>query len=386
MTTMSGEPPVGLIGRQDELEAALKSLVADRTLPLYRMMDYHMGWSETTGEARISAPPLRVHGALTLLACESLGGNFSDALPHASSVEYLYNHILIHDDVRDGNSERDRRASVWWSWGPAQAINTGDGMHALARLALFEARNSGVTSESVADAIRVLDEANLETCEGQYRDITLQERLDVGVVGFPRGQRTKLNSALKERLDVGVDEYLSMCESQTGALLACAVQLGALASGESDDATATVSVSGALNVFGRKLGTAIRVADDCDLFWPNGERDETRQGRLVAKKKSLPVAHVIADGTPTDRRRIGEIYMERVIDPESAKTLVEILDAAGARKFSTDTITRLLDEAESALIGANLSAVAVQKLTEAARYLATPDGLASTDLVTDGGA
>ena len=363
MTTMSGEPPVGLIGRQDELEAALKSLVAERTLPLYRMMDYHMGWSETTGEARISAPPLRVHGALTLLACESLGGNFSDALPHASSVEYLYNHILIHDDVRDGNSERDRRASVWWSWGPAQAINTGDGMHALARLALFEARNSGVTSESVADAIRVLDEANLETCEGQYRDITLQERLDVGV-----------------------DEYLSMCESQTGALLACAVQLGALASGESDDATATVSVSGALNVFGRKLGTAIRVADDCDLFWPNGERDETRQGRLVAKKKSLPVAHVIADGTPTDRRRIGEIYMERVIDPESAKTLVEILDAAGARKFSTDTITRLLDEAESALIGANLSAVAVQKLTEAARYLATPDGLASTDLVTDGGA
>ena len=139
-------------------------------------------------------------------------------------------------------------------------------------------------------------------------------------------------------------------------------------------------------MFGRKLGTAIRVADDCDLFWPDGERDETRQGRLVAKKKSLPVAHVIAEGTPTDRRRIGEIYMERVIDPQAAKTLIEILDDAGARKFSTDTITRLLDEAESALTGANLPAEAVQKLTEAARYLATPDGLASADLVTDGGA
>jgi geranylgeranyl diphosphate synthase type I len=364
MTTMSGEPPVGLIERQDELEDALKSLVAERTLPLYRMMGYHMGWSETTGEARISAPPLRVHGALTLLACESLGGNFADALPHATSVEYLYNHILIHDDIRDGNSERDNRASVWWSWGPAQAINTGDGMHALARLALFEARNSGVTSEAVADAIRVLDEANLDTCEGQYRDITLQERLNVGV-----------------------DEYLSMCESQTGALLAGAVQLGALASGASGESGDSAdSVSKALNVFGRKLGTAIRVADDCDLFWPDGERDETRQGRLVAKKKSLPVAHVIAEGTPTDRRRIGEIYMERVIDPQAAKTLIEILDDAGARKFSTDTITRLLDEAESALTGANLPAEAVQKLTEAARYLATPDGLASADLVTDGGA
>jgi len=358
MTTKSGNPPAGLTERQDELETALKALVSERTLPLYRMMGYHMGWYETTGEPRIGSTGLRVHGALTLMTCSALGGNYTDAVPQACAVEYMYNHILIHDDIRDGNSERDDRASVWWSWGPAQAINTGDGMHALARLSLFEARVKGVPTESIANAIRVLDQANLDTCEGQYRDIALQERLDVGV-----------------------DEYLTMSESQTGALLACAIQLGALASGDVYDCVAE-----GLNTFGRKLGAAIRVAEDCDVFWPVGQRDETRQGRLVAKKKTLPVAYVVESGTPTDRRRVGEIYMERVIDPQAAKTLIEILDDAGARKFSTDTITRLLDEAESALTGANLPAEAVQKLTEAARYLATPDGLASADLVTDGGA
>ncbi|MBT3942045.1 MAG: polyprenyl synthetase family protein, partial [Chloroflexi bacterium] len=250
MTTMSGEAPAGLTDRQDELEAALKALVSERPLPLYRMMGYHMGWVETTGEPRISSPPLRVHGALALLACHTLGGNYSNALPHATAAEYLYNHVLIHDDIRDGNSERDGRASVWWSWGPAQAINTGDGMHALARLSLFEARNNGVSAESVADAIRVLDEANLDTCEGQYRDITLQERLDVSV-----------------------DEYLSMAESQTGALLSGAVRLGALAGGQADE-----GVLKGLDEFGRKLGAAMRVADDCDVFWPDGQRDEARQG------------------------------------------------------------------------------------------------------------
>ncbi len=345
MTTMSGNPPAGLTEHGDELETALKTLVADRPLPLYRMMGYHMGWAETTGEERISAPPLRIHGALVLLACQSLGGNYADALPHACAVEYLYNHILIHDDIRDGNSERDGRASVWWSWGPAQAINTGDGMHALARLALFEARNKGISSESVADAIRVLDEANLDTCEGQYRDITLQERLDVGV-----------------------DEYLSMSESQTGALLACALQLGALAGGETGKA-----MTGGLNEFGRKLGAAIRVADDCDLFWPGGQRDETRQGRLVAKKKTLPVAYVVESGSPMDRRQVGEIYMKRVIDPASVTSLTELLDAAGGREFSSRTISRLLDEALSALEAAHVPPGAIEQLSEAARFLATPD-------------
>ena len=227
MTRRSGSPPAGLTRHQDELEAALKALVADRPLPLYRMMGYHMGWVETTGEERSAPTRLRVHGSLVLTVCRTLGGGYKDALPHASAVEYLYNHLLIHEDIRDGNSERDGMASVWWSWGPAQAINTGDGMHALARLALFEMRSDGVASASISDALRVLDEANLDTCEGQYRDITLQERLDVGV-----------------------DEYLAMSESQTGAVLACALRLGALAAGEASRKLRTnVGRNGFANVY-----------------------------------------------------------------------------------------------------------------------------------------
>lgn len=349
MTGKSENPPAGLTEGQDELEAALKALVADRPLPLYRMMGYHMGWVETTGEERSAPARLRVHGSLVLTACRTLGGDYRGALPHACAVEYLYNHILIHDDIRDGNSERDGRPSVWWSWGPAQAINTGDGMHALARLALFEMRSNGTASESISDALRVLDEANLDTCEGQYRDITLQERLDVGV-----------------------DEYLSMSESHTGALLACALRLGALAASETGDAIAK-----GLDEFGRKLGAAIRVADDCDVFWPDGVRDETRQGRLAAKKKTLPVAYVIESGSPTDRRVVGEIYMERVIDPASAETLTAVLDAAGSRDFSTNTISRLIGEAMSALETAGLPDPAIEELGAVARYLATPSGLAA---------
>ena len=67
--------------------------------------------------------------------------------------------------------------------------------------------------------------------------------------------------------------------------------------------------------------------------------------------------------------------MERVIDPESAKTLTEVLDAAGSREFSAATISRLLDEAVSALESATLPADAIGQLSEAARFLAKPEGL-----------
>jgi hypothetical protein len=67
--------------------------------------------------------------------------------------------------------------------------------------------------------------------------------------------------------------------------------------------------------------------------------------------------------------------MERVIDPESAKNLIDVLDAAGSREFSTGTISRLLDEGISALEMAKLPADAIEQLSEAARFLAKPEGL-----------
>ena len=45
--------------------------------------------------------------------------------------------LQIHDDVQSGSPQRAGRDTVWWKWGPAQAINAGDGMYAMARVALF---------------------------------------------------------------------------------------------------------------------------------------------------------------------------------------------------------------------------------------------------------
>ena len=57
------------------------------------------------------------------------------------------NHILdtafdVHEDVRNGNTERFEKESLWWKYGPAQAINIGDGFQALSRSVLLDIADS----------------------------------------------------------------------------------------------------------------------------------------------------------------------------------------------------------------------------------------------------
>ena len=130
-----------------QVEDALRDAVAGRDLPLYDMMAYHLGWTGDPGEPGPVRPRLRALGALCLLACRAAGGDARLALPAAAAVELVVNFCEIHADVQAGAPVRGVRETVWWKWGPAQAINAGDGMHALARLTLFGLQDAGLSAE-----------------------------------------------------------------------------------------------------------------------------------------------------------------------------------------------------------------------------------------------
>ncbi|MBT4515641.1 MAG: hypothetical protein HOC77_11190 [Chloroflexi bacterium] len=66
-----------------------------------------------------------------------------------------------------------------------------------------------------------------------------------------------------------------------------------------------------------------------------------------------------------------------MIDPSAADSLVEVLDAAGSKEFSASAISRLLHESVSALESAKVPQDAIDSLSEAAMYLATPSGTVS---------
>lgn len=317
------------------VDAELQSIVNERGFPLYDMMGYHMGWRGAHG-ALDDYPQRqeRMHGALTLLACESVGGDINICLPAAAALEMVEKFAQIHDDVQDGNPQRNDRDAVWWVWGPAQAINAGDGMHALGRLALLRLEDRGISDERILKIVRLVDAASLRACEGRFRDLEAQERIDLSV-----------------------SAYMAMAADKSGALAGCALQIGSLVGG-ADDKTAEL-----LAQCGEKLGIALQVRSDLAALWG---RDDTLPPNIpnvevLNKKKLLPVAYALENASISEKRAMGEIYFKRVLEADDAIKLREVVEGLGARDACEKMAQSLLAEALDA-IGDTTASVAGKAL------------------------
>ena len=305
----------------EQLEDRLRTFLGSRELPLYRMMAYQMGWVDQNGEPAMAGEVRheRLHAQLAMSTASALGASPESAIDFALSIELAHHASLVHEDVEDGNTDRAGRPTVWWTWGPAQAINAGDGMQAMARLSLFAILDGSQPRERVSAALEALDDAVLSRCEGEYLDIAYQERLTLST-----------------------EQYLEMAAGRTGSLLGGATMLGAVAAGVVDK-----SVLHAIREFGRKIGAARQVGLDIESLW--GERDVSSQGRLISKKKNLAIVYAIEHGDATLRRKLGELYMQRVLDPGMIGEVAALADSAGGRDFCLKSVTGLIDEAQRAL-------------------------------------
>ena len=302
------------------VEDALKGAVAGRDMPFYEMMTYHMGWTGDPGEPAPGRSGLRTLGTLCLLACRAAGGDARLALPAAASVELVISFCEIHADVQAGAPARGNRDTVWWKWGPAQAINAGDGMHASPGSRCSGCRTSDCRRRPLFRAVQILDEASLRTCEGRFLDLQAQDRLDLGL-----------------------DDYLEMARLKSGSLAACAARLGALA------ASADAQVSDALAAFGESMGVAWQLSEDVRLFWDLSEDGSNPYPEVSNKMKLLPVVYAFANANPNQKRRLGEFYFKRVLEPDDVTRLRDLVDEMAVRQACEDLITRYRGDAAQAL-------------------------------------
>ena len=324
----------------DQIEAELREIIESRPMPLYRMMSYHLGWIDEQGNPLTGGGREGIRSTLCLMACEAAGGDPAKAMPAAAAIELAHNFYLIHDDVQDGNPQRDNRASVWWHWGPAQAINAGDGMHALARLSLFRLKEKGLSDDLIFRGIQFLDEACLKLCEGHYLDISYQESITITV-----------------------NSYFTMIEGKAGALVEGAMKLGALVASQDD------ALIEAMGLCGKKLGMASQVREDILDTWSPTSPDSPPVGKILNKKKTLPVLYAIETGKLSDKRELGEIYFKRVLEPQDVGKMVAVLDRVGAREYCQGVLTQLYQEALESLDSSGLSPEATQGIREAAQYM-----------------
>lgn len=332
------------LDQANALETATRAFIDSRDLALYRMMAFQMGWVDENGDHSVVPTRARLHGQFALAVASAISANDANVtgtvVPYAISLELLHNFALIHEDVEDGNTERNGRPSIWWTWGPAQAINAGDGMHAMARMAIFATTDQGEQAERVTQALRTLDNAAMLYCEGEYADIMMQEQLVLST-----------------------EKYLDMARIRSGSLFGASAQIAAIAVNRPELASLLFNL-------GQIAGTARQVAEDYMLFWGGQQLDPVQQGRLLTKKKNLPVVHTFESATPGAKRRLGEIYAQRVIDPAKLEVMKNLLEESGARDYTVEVLNRLVNDASAELEAEPLSEEVKIKLLAAVRGLA----------------
>lgn len=324
------------------IEAELRQALATPPSPLvpfYGMMRYHLGWVDEGFSPIEAEGGKRLRPLLCLLVCEAAGGDPEWALPAAAAVELVHNFSLIHDDIEDASPLRRHRPTVWKVWGVPQAINVGDGLFALAHLALRGLVERGVPPSRALAALEVFDRACLALTEGQYLDLSFEARLDVTV-----------------------GEYLRMIRGKTAALLAASAHLGALVA--SDDP----ALLARYRDFGENLGLAFQIVDDILGIW--GQESVT--GKPVAddirqKKKSLPIVYAL--GLKAKGQGLREIYSKDVLTDEDVRRAMTILDGVGARRYAERLARHYHRRALAKLEATGLENEAQADLRELAAFL-----------------
>jgi geranylgeranyl diphosphate synthase type I len=307
-----------------DTEAEILRLVADRgesTRGVYEMIRYHLGLDGSgapTGK--------RIRPLLGLLVYASIAGDHRAALPGAAAVELGHNFSLVHDDIEDGDRERRHRPALWTVEGVPQAINTGDMLFSLSRIALHRLTDLGFSDAKVLRLMRLYDQTCVALCEGQYIDIWTSEHDDA----------------------MSVELYFDMIGRKTAALIAAAIEAGALLATDDDEVIARY------RSFGWALGIAFQLNDDLLGIWGDEGATGKEPTDVARKKKTLPVIYAFEHAGPEDRERLAELYRRTDPSMDDVAEIVRILERTGARDYTRDQARRHRDEALAELAAAGV--------------------------------
>jgi len=175
----------------------------------------------------------RFRPILTYTAASIFDVDLTQADSCACAVELIHIYSLIHDDLpaMDDDDMRHNQPSNHARFGEGQAILAGDGLQALAFDVL--AKNESIEPSVRIKLIQLLSKAAFEMAEGQSIDLSIVSK------------------------NVEIDLLYSMHRKKTGALLRCAVLLGAFLNTKLSKKDETL-----LNSFSADIGLAYQIQDD----------------------------------------------------------------------------------------------------------------------------
>lgn len=247
----------------------------------------------------------RIRPILTLMGAELFGSSKEHAVNQALAIELFHNFTLIHDDIMDNAPLRRNVQTVHEKWNTNVAILSGDAL--LINSYQYLCRTEEQKLPLIMD---VFNKTAIEVCEGQQLDMDFERRIDVTTA-----------------------EYIEMIRLKTSVLLGCALKIGAIVAGASDEDQML------LYQFGVNVGVAFQIQDDIlDLYADPDKFGKQVGGDVLSNKKTILYLTAVGKSNDSQLKLLKQLQSEEnpVIKLSRTKELFDHLNVKSVCKELMD--------------------------------------------------
>jgi geranylgeranyl diphosphate synthase type II len=261
-----------------------------------------------------------------------------DAMNVAVAIELFHNFTLIHDDIMDRAPLRRGMETVHAKYGESTALLAGDVMLVIS----YDYLNK-INTSYLQRILHIFNKTAREVCEGQKMDMDFE----------------KAN-------DVHLDEYLQMIELKTSVALAASLKIGSILGGAGE------RNQNLLYEFGKKLGIAFQIQDDClDAFGDPEKFGKQVGGDILANKKTFLLIHAFETASPAQQKELKKLMTDESSD--KVEKVLQIFHDCKCDEWALQLQNKFLDEAFTHLEDIAVLSKRKQPLKELAHFLIKRD-------------
>ncbi len=300
--------------------AAVDALIGQRLRSEVALIDQ-------MGHYIVNSGGKRLRPALVLLAARAAGYQGSGHLELAAIIEFIHTATLLHDDVVDASQLRRGHETANSVWGNEASVLVGDFLYSRAFQMMVELGDMRIM-DIMAETTNTIAEGEVLQLINTHDANTTEER------------------------------YLAVIRRKTAKLFEAGARCAGVLAGQPEP------VIEAMTDYGLRLGCAFQLIDDALDYGSSGEDTGKNLGDDLAEgKPTLPLIHVMREGTPEQASLVREAIMNGGL--ERIGEVLEAIESTGAIAY-TARLAR--EEAERA--AASLAALPPSPYRDALEDLA----------------
>ena len=255
-----------------------------------------------------------IKNALNLVDGHINKSTYSKIITGLSALFLFKSGIIVHDEIGSGTPNSNGKDTLWWKWGPAQAINVGDSLYSLSRLLIINDKN--IEDNEILNILNKFDKMNSNIFKSKFLELQNSEQYKINFDNIV---------SIYELKEIEPYLYISELFDNTNLIKSIFKIIGEINLYEMHENAFKNLLSENLNYNFSKL-----------------------QNEILNKKKILPIAYVFKEyeNDLEHVKKLGTIYMKRMLENNDIKLLHELFYSNKISKKYNKHIQKLKNKIE----------------------------------------